>query len=79
MVTIRLGQRISELVSFGEGLPVRHTGRVVYIHPRRRFATIEFELPGGRVREDYLFRAPEYAGPEEEKSHGGGIPRWARD
>lgn len=28
-------------------------GRVVYIHPAGRFHTVEFELPGGPVRESF--------------------------
>lgn len=30
------------------------TGRVVYIHPQGRYHTVEFELPGGKVRESFL-------------------------
>lgn len=29
-------------------------GNVVYIHPQGRYHTVEFELPGGRVRESFL-------------------------
>lgn len=27
---------------------------VVYIHPQGRYHTVEFELPGGKVRESFL-------------------------
>jgi len=44
-----------------EGLGRNHTrvtvsGRCVYIHPRRRFYTLEFKLPGGTIRESYNFQ-----------------------
>lgn len=29
-------------------------GTVVYIHPLGRYHTVEFELPGGKVRESFL-------------------------
>lgn len=28
-------------------------GTVVYIHPKRRFHTVEFDLPGGKLRESF--------------------------
>ncbi len=28
-------------------------GRVVYVHPERRYHTVEFSLPGGVVRESF--------------------------
>lgn len=28
-------------------------GTVVYIHPEGRYHTVEFELPGGKVRENF--------------------------
>lgn len=28
-------------------------GRVVYIHPKGRFHVVEFELPGGTIREAF--------------------------
>jgi len=31
-------------------------GVCVYIHPERRFYTLEFDLPGGKIREDYAFQ-----------------------
>lgn len=29
------------------------TGKVVYIHPEGRYHTVEFDLPGGKVRENF--------------------------
>lgn len=29
------------------------TGRVVYIHPKARFCTLEFEMRGGPIRESF--------------------------
>ena len=31
------------------------TGEVVYIHPERRYFTVEATLPGGIIRESFLF------------------------
>ena len=31
--------------------PIR--GTVVYIQPKRRFYTVEFDLPGGKLRESF--------------------------
>ena len=28
-------------------------GKVVYIHPKGRYHTVEFDLPGGKVRENF--------------------------
>lgn len=54
---IRLGDTVSvnHTETFGKG---RRRGKVVYIHPNRRFLTAEFDLPGGgKVRESFqLFR-----------------------
>ena len=36
--------------------PVTVPGRCVYIHPKRRYFTLEFNLPGGIVRENYHFK-----------------------
>lgn len=30
-----------------------HVGTVVYIHPKRRFYTVEFDINGGKIRESY--------------------------
>lgn len=29
------------------------SGRVVYIHPKGRYHTVEFNLPGGKARESF--------------------------
>ncbi|OUQ76386.1 hypothetical protein [Flavonifractor sp. An100] len=29
------------------------SGKVVYIHPKGRYHTVEFDLPGGKVRENF--------------------------
>ncbi len=52
---INLGDTVSVTPeTFGKG---KRRGVVVYIHPRNRFFTAEFELPGGKVRESFpLFR-----------------------
>lgn len=32
------------------------TATVIYIHPKRRFYTVEYTVPGGRLRESFQFR-----------------------
>ena len=63
---MEIGDKITELIHFGEGKPVRRTGRVVYIHPRRRFYIVEFAIGdrGETVRESYYF--PSRAGGDGE-------------
>ena len=51
------GSTCSGFVSDGQAF----TATVVYIHPQRRFYTVEFDLPRGRkCRESYYF--PDRAG-----------------
>lgn len=37
--------------------PERYTGTVVYIHPERRFFTVEFKFANGKFRQSYFFPA----------------------
>lgn len=62
---MEIGDKKTELVHFGDGVPIQRTGRVVYIHPRRVFYVVEFELGdrGQTVRESYFF--PTRSGPEQ--------------
>ncbi|PKM71488.1 MAG: hypothetical protein CVU91_13465 [Firmicutes bacterium HGW-Firmicutes-16] len=39
-----------------KGNPETVCGICVYIHPKRRYYTLEFNLPGGKVRENYQFK-----------------------
>ncbi|PKM72235.1 MAG: hypothetical protein CVU91_10945 [Firmicutes bacterium HGW-Firmicutes-16] len=39
-----------------KGKPVTVPGHCVYIHPERRFYTLEFKLPGGTIRESFPFK-----------------------
>lgn len=50
-----VGDRKTQQMHIGEGRPITKSGRVVYIHPRRRFYVLEFEFEKGNVREAYLF------------------------
>lgn len=50
-----IGDRRSELASFGDFEPKRMTGTVVFIHPERRFYIVEFERGGRRWRECFYF------------------------
>lgn len=74
---VKLGDKIKCRIQFGMeggGLLPAVEGTVVYIHPERRFYTLEFTFPGRepgevrRFRESYLF-PPEPIEPEH-------IPRW---
>lgn len=57
---MKLGDKVMRLpVTFTIGDEKKNgkrgmTGRVVYIHPRSRYHTVEFELRGGPVRESFL-------------------------
>lgn len=52
---MEIGDRKSALIHFGDGKPRRMTGKVVYIHPERRFYVLEFSLGPCRLRESYYF------------------------
>ena len=52
---MEVGDMTSEWVHFGDQKAKRMRGRVTYIHPKRRFYTVEFQLAGGRFSESYLF------------------------
>lgn len=54
---MQLGDKRTEKLSMGEGQPVTKTGVVVYIHPQRRFYTVEFDVNGHKIRESYYFPA----------------------
>lgn len=54
---MQLGDRKTERMTMGDCRPVTKTGTVVYIHPRRLFYTVEFEVDGHKVRESYFFPA----------------------
>lgn len=57
------GSTCSGFVSDGQAF----TATVVYIHPKRRFYTVEFDLPRGRkCRESYYF--PDRAGASDYKA-----------
>lgn len=59
---MRIGQRVKRRpVTFSsssednERWPAKvMEGTVVYIHPKGRFHVVEFQLPGGKVRESFL-------------------------
>ena len=67
---MKVGDKIGHLKpSFGEVIRIdapAYPGRIVYIHPQRRFYTIEFEMPKGeRCRESYYFK--NRSGPERRR------------
>lgn len=55
---MNIGDKVRAFVTFGDTMPSEYTGRVVWIHPRRIFYVVEFELGERRekVRESYFFR-----------------------
>ena len=71
---MKVGDRVSELVSFGDTTPLRKTGTVVYIHPERRFYVAEFEFEKGRLRESYLFPGLGRTEADEKYRPQGGRP-----
>lgn len=52
---MKIGDRKTEQVHFGDSRPRTMTGTVVYIHPQRRFYTVEFKFTFGSLRESYFF------------------------
>lgn len=50
-----IGDHVTELVTFGDESPKPHGGRVVWIHPRRIFYVVEFEVNDRTIRESYYF------------------------
>lgn len=50
-----VGDRKTELVTFGGEKAKTMTGTVVYIHPQRRFYVVEFETDIGKFRESFYF------------------------
>lgn len=54
---MKVGDKMQVPVSFGEDKPRRklYPARVIYIHPLKRFFTVEAELDGGTVCESLYF------------------------
>lgn len=59
-MSLAVGSTLPAKVEYGmDGgslLPPEH-GRVVYVHPARRFIVVEFSFPCGTFRESYALRA----------------------
>lgn len=53
MEVVRIPQSIYETDGKGKGERRPMRGRVVYIHPRGLFHTVEFQTRGGAVRESF--------------------------
>lgn len=54
---MKTADRKTEKVHFGDTMPVTKTGTVVWVHPRRIFYVVEFEMTKGKIRESYFFPA----------------------
>ena len=53
---MQVGDRTTEAIHMGAGATLTKTGTVIYIHPRRRFYVVEFEMGAGhRLQESYFF------------------------
>lgn len=50
-----IGDKKTERVHFGDSIPRKMMGTVVWIHPMRRFYVVEFDFEFGKVREAYFF------------------------
>lgn len=59
---MQIGDKKKALVHIGEHMPVPMEGRVVWIHPQRRFYVLEFDKGGRRFRESYYF--PGHGAPQ---------------
>ena len=67
---LRMGSIVSCYTSYGADYSVADkllTGQVIYIHPRRRFYTVEFEVGGRTFRENYYIGALQ--SPEKGENH----------
>lgn len=62
-----IGDRRTEKLCFGDCEGRLFSGRVVWIHPERRFYVVEFEFDGGSFREAFPCRGM------------GGRQPWAED
>lgn len=52
---MEIGDLKTEHVHFGDVKPRKMTGRVVWIHPQRRFYVVAFDVGGREIRESYYF------------------------
>ena len=62
---LRLGDKVQKNINWTDDEPSKRgapkknretaEGTVVYIHPRRRYYTLEFAFSGGKYRECYSF------------------------
>ena len=55
IATMKLGDKIMRKITMmpPDKNDEPYEGTVVYIHPKNRFFTLEFDLPGGKVHESY--------------------------
>lgn len=52
---MRVGDRVHCVPYYGGHISPPVQGRVIYIHPARRYYTVQFDMPRGRAfRESYL-------------------------
>ena len=51
---VAVGDRVDELVHFGDERPRPMWGTVVWVHPEGRFYVAEFDFDGFKVREAYF-------------------------
>lgn len=66
-LNLRLGMKVYRKISCGVGwgsdstseLQQKRTGSVVYIHPEKRYYTVEYRLPKGTIRESYTYAPAE--------------------
>jgi len=55
---MKVGDKVPSITMTGsgpKGKPETVCGICSYIHPERRYYTLEFDLPGGKIRENYHF------------------------
>lgn len=67
-MAIKVGDRVRRHIEYGVeggGLLPTEEGVVVYVHPERRFYTVEFTFPGKEPWERWKFREAYIMKPEE--------------
>lgn len=56
MARVKVGDKVTEKVTLGNCFQQEFmTGTVIYVHPKRRFYRVRFDMPGGSFTESYLF------------------------
>lgn len=58
---VKVGDIVQERLQFDTKSTTPYKGKVIYLHPERRFYRAEFKLAGGKVTEAFLMARPDQA------------------